>query len=157
VTIAIISTLISSIALAAVAVSLLLQARQLRVTQLQSARSAQFDFIRMQFDRPELTTAVFGDQLSLESVLANWYMKYLELSYLLKAASKESILLQAELLFNGNYFREWWERAREIYRSEAGGKSEREFWAIIDKAFRDAKQRDLAAATSGDSEPNGQS
>ena len=155
--IAIISTLISSIALAAVALSLLLQARQLRVSQLQSARSAQFEFIRMQFDKPELTTAVFGDQLSMEGVLANWYMKYLELSYSLKAASGNSVLLQAELLFSGQYFREWWERAREVYQAEANGKSEREFWTIIDKAFQDARQRDLAAATSTDGKSNGQS
>jgi Family of unknown function (DUF6082) len=152
VVIAVISTLISSIALLGVAASLLLQARQLRASQLQAARSAQFDFVRVQFERPELAAAVFGDKFPLESALANWYMKYLELSYLLKAASRDSILVQATLLFSGKYFLEWWETAQKIYQSEATGKLEKEFLDIIDQAFQDAKQRKIPAAPSPASE-----
>jgi len=153
VVIALISMLISSIALVGVAASLLLQARQLRASQLQAARSAQFDFVKMQFDRPELAAAVFGDKFPLESALANWYMKYLELSYLLKIASRDSVLVQATLLSNGKYFPDWWETARGIYQSEATGKLEREFFAVIDQAFQEAKQRKVPGARSatGDS------
>ena len=139
-TIAVISTLISSIALSGVAASLLLQARQLRASQLQAARAAQFDFIKIQFDKPELASAVFGDQFRAEVSLMNWYVKYMELSYLLKTISKESMILQAKLLFSGNYSREWWNLARDVYKAEAAGRLEREFFAILDAAYEKAVQ-----------------
>jgi hypothetical protein len=139
-TIAVVSTLISSIALAGIAASLLLQARQLRASQLQAARAAQFDFMKMQFDNHELASAVFGNQFRAEVSLMNWYMKYMELSYLLKTISKESIAIQATLLFSGQYAREWWNLARDIYDAEAAGRLEREFFSIIDGAYEKAVQ-----------------
>jgi Family of unknown function (DUF6082) len=153
-TIAVISTLISSIALVAVAASLLIQARQLRASQLQAARTAQFDFMKMQFDNPELASVVFGNQFRAEVSLMNWYVKYMELSYLLKTISKESIIIQAALLFSGKYAREWWNLARDVYKAEAAGRLEREFFAILDGAYEKAVQggASIADPTTGGEE-----
>jgi hypothetical protein len=52
--IAIVSTLISSVALLGVAISLFLQARQLRASQIQTARASQMELMRSALEHPDL-------------------------------------------------------------------------------------------------------
>ena len=147
--IAIISTLISSIALAGVAASLFLQARQLRVSQLQASRAAHFEYIRLLLDRPELATNIFAEQFRPESSVLNWYLKYFELSYLMRAASRDSVLIQITEMFAANYPYEWWKIARPIYETEASSmsKMERDFFTIVNEAFEIATQRKASLNT----------
>ena len=71
--IAIISTLISSIALVGVAVSLVLQARQLRASQIQASRATQVELIKVSIDSRELISDIFnqdsGDYLKSVRVI----------------------------------------------------------------------------------------
>jgi len=147
--IAIISTLISSIALTGVAVSLLLQARQLRASQIQASRSAQVELIKMAVDNRELISQLFGSQPEsyLKDVFINWLFKYLELGYSVKVISAKSVQIQALRLFEFDYPHEWWARAREVYSVEATTKRERQFFAIIDKTFGQAARRNQSGGS----------
>jgi Family of unknown function (DUF6082) len=142
--IAVVSTLISSIALVGVALSLLLQARQLRVNQLQTARAAQVELARFAAENREVIADIFANEPAdyLRDIFINWFVKYLELSYYMKIASRESIQLQASRLFGMDYPFEWWSRVRNIYETEAATKEEREFFTIVDAIYnRTAAQR----------------
>ncbi len=140
--IAVISALISSIALVGVVASLLLQARQLRASQLQASRSTQFDLVKLLLDRPELAETILGDA-SPNDMIVNSYLKYFELSYLMRVASRESVQHQLTGLFTASYPREWWATHRETYKIEAesAGKLELDFFTISDEAFRRATQQ----------------
>jgi Family of unknown function (DUF6082) len=142
-TIAIISILISSIALVAVAVSLLLQARQLRASQIQTSRAAQVELIKLAFDNRELVSEIYGNKSEdyFKGAYINWLVKYLELSYSMKVISEDSARLQITRLFTADYPYEWWARVRDVYDVEATTKSERRFLAITDEAFRLATQQ----------------
>ena len=149
-TIAIISILISSIALVAVAVSLLLQARQLRASQIQTSRAAQVELIKLAFDNRELVSEIYGDKSEdyLKGAYINWFVKYLELSYSMKVISEDSTRLQITRLFTADYPYEWWARVRDVYDVEATTKPERRFLAITDEAFRLATQRRQSGGSS---------
>lgn len=143
--IALISTLISSIALVAVAISLLLQGRQLRISQLEASRVAQSALIQMGLANPSLAAGVFGfsdGEWLAKAALANWQVKTWEMSYLIKAMSAKSVKVQAGELFASDFPREWWSRVRELYGFDATTKREREFFAIVDTEF-ETKQRQV--------------
>jgi hypothetical protein len=96
-TIAIISTLISSIALVGVVVSLLLQARQIRVSQLQASRSAQAEMLKVAIEDPEVASAALGRSdvdVFAREIFLNLQMKTLELHYLLKLYPAANVSLQ---------------------------------------------------------------
>nr|WP_281901592.1 DUF6082 family protein [Phytohabitans aurantiacus] len=87
-TIAIVSTLISSLALVGVMVSLLAQVRQLQVNRLQAFRATQAELIKMALDDPALF-ADPADALAADSESSrrhgflNWHMKHFQLGYVL--------------------------------------------------------------------------
>lgn len=147
---ALISTFISSIALLGVAVSLLLQSRQLRTSQLEASRAAQSALIQMGLANPKLTAEVFGssdrDWLA-KAGLVNWQVKFWEMSYLTKAMSAKSVHVQAAELFASEFPRDWWSRSRELYKVDATTRREREFFTIIDSEF-ERKQRRVEASPS---------
>jgi hypothetical protein len=158
--IAVVSTLISSIALVGVALSLLLQARQLRTTQLQASRAAQLELIRIAADNRGLIFDVLGEadpESYLKGAFINWFFKYMELSYSMRALSEASVRTQATRLFAAGYPYNWWAKAREVYQIEAETKHERQFFNIVDEAFSHAsKQRgpDSAVAEGSGSAPS---
>jgi hypothetical protein len=142
-TIAIISTLISSIALAGVAISLFLQARQLRSAQLEASRTAQSGLITMALTNSRLVSEALGEPDSntfAKSVYINWRFKYMELSYSLGAISAAAVRNQAMIMFKAEFPRTWWTTARDAYRVEAATKLEKGFVAIVDEAFTQATQ-----------------
>jgi Family of unknown function (DUF6082) len=149
--IAIISTLISSIALVGVAASLLLQARQLRASQVQASRVAQIELIKMAIDNRELISDIFGDEPGsyLKARYVNWFFKYLELGYSMKIISEKSVQVQAMMLFDTDYPYKWWIRAREVWEIEASTKRDRNFFKIVDNAFQRTAEQRQAGGSSG--------
>ena len=138
--VAIISTFISSIALAGVAVSLLIQARQLRISQLQVSRAAQFDLLKMGFDRPDIIAGVLDeDPDSFSSAIyMNWTMQYMQLGYDIKTLSANAVRVQAGIMFSANLPRSWWLGARPVWMAYATTKRENEFIAMIDEVYEQA-------------------
>lgn len=145
--IALVSTLISSIALVGVVISLLQQNRQLRISQLEASRAAQSALIQMSLNNSSLAAEAFGfpdGEWFAKAALTNWQVKYWEMSYLIKAMSADSVRGQAAELFISEFPRLWWSRFRELYQADAKTKREREFFSIIDTEF-ERKQRQVEA------------
>jgi Family of unknown function (DUF6082) len=142
-TIAVVSTLISSVALIGVVISLLLQARQLRISQLQASRTAQAELLKVAIEEPEMASVVLGwpsvEQFS-KSMFINLQVKALELSYIIKTSTTISVRLQASLIFRSEFVCEWWRRNRYIYQEEASTRREREFYSIMDDQFSKASE-----------------
>lgn len=141
--IAITSTLISSIALVGIAVSLLLQSRQLRISQLEALRIVQYNLLRMALDNPELIASLVEDrdpESFTKGIFLNWRSKVLELNYEVNAMSADSVRLQAKLMFGGQFSRDWWSETKPIYESEAKTKRQKEFVTLLDEGFEQALQ-----------------
>jgi hypothetical protein len=141
--IALLSTLISSIALVGVAVSLLLQARQLRTSQLQATRAAQLELIKMTIDNPTLATTVLGEddpEVSIEDIFINWHFQYLQFAYENGSIPMPSLPYHMASLFKAEAVRNWWGWARRSYEMDATTRREKQFFAIADQEFQRASR-----------------
>jgi hypothetical protein len=142
VVLSIIATLISSVALIGVAIGLLLQARQLRASQLQASRSLQAELVKLVIEDPSIETVIDSttDPADLpKAAFLNLFIMFLRTSYELKAISKASVSFQAQRIFAVEYPRSWWTLTRDTYmKIEAVTKREKEFAALIDSKFQDA-------------------
>jgi hypothetical protein len=148
--IAIISTLISSIALAGVAISLLLQSRQLRISQLQAANSAQLELIKMALDNPSMASEVLGvpdSDLYAKQVFLNWHIKYLELGYEINAISATGVRQAAEHILATQTALEWWSWNRQLYLGDTTTRRTKQFFAIIDAEFQHLKTASASSAS----------
>jgi hypothetical protein len=161
--IAALSTLISSIALVGVAISLILQARQLRVNQVQIARASQVELLKLGLNNPvaasELVGAADPDGFA-RGVFLNWYVGHLLTSYETGATSKSNIERLARELFAVEASRKWWAMARQSYANDARSRRQKSFFAVVDGEFQRAGQTSESAMTAvgelhqhGDSPP----
>ncbi|MFI6360641.1 DUF6082 family protein [Streptomyces sp. NPDC050743] len=153
-TIAIISELISSIALVGVVITLLLESRQLRTSQLQASRVLQAELIRLAMDYPDIAS-VMGLGISSEGYRKYAFLSLLldsrEMSYSLETMSTRAIQCQARILFNSDYSRTWWVAVREPWNDAATTKNEREFFALIDGEFVAATVHEPGRGPDGES------
>ena len=140
----IITTLISSTALVGVAISLIIQARQLRASQLQTARSLHAELIKIAMGNPTVGTAVETDIDPSDAPKAgylNLYLMFLQTSYSLKAISNSAVRIQAQRIFRSEYACTWWAIVRATFKVEATTRREREFVMLVDVEFEGARQR----------------
>jgi hypothetical protein len=154
--IAILSTLISSIALLGVAMSLLLQARQLRTSQIQATRAAQIELIKFALDNPAMTDELAGPHDSatfVNDTFRNWYVTYLSLGYENRALSKSRLQSLVGVLLEAESSRRWWAAVRRTYDDGATSRREREFFSIVDGEFQRVS-RTFEAAENGDVPPD---
>lgn len=152
--ISIIATLISSVALIGVALGLLLQARQLRASQIQIVRSLHVEFIKMGLDKPFLGAAIESeidpDDLSNAAYL-NSYLTFLQVGYSLKTIPKDLISYHAQRAFEMEFARVWWAWARKSYEIGAATKRDREFFVLVDSEFKNATRSNPDAKGHGGS------
>lgn len=153
--IAIIATFISSIALVGVAIGLILQARQLRTSQIQAVRSLQIELIKIGLNDPLLGTSIDPDVEPSEApkaALLNLTLMVWRVGYSLNTFSRSVISYNARRIFKLEYPRTWWEMAHESYEINASTKREKEFVALVSTEFQNAIQTNRPK-TSG-AEPN---
>ena len=140
--IAVLSTFLSSIALVGVAVGLLLQRRQVQISQLQATRTLQFELFRVAMENPELRPLdkwVTDSNAYPQHIYLNLLVKHMELSFSIRAVSEVSVRIQMAGLFVVEYRRDWWRNAaREVYFAEATTRRERRFARIVDEEFQKA-------------------
>lgn len=137
--IAILSTLISSIALVGVVISLLLQARQLRANQIQVTRASQVELLKFYFDNPAMAAELVGANDSKEftkDIVTNWYVTHLALSYENRAVSKSRLQNIASDLFKSEASRGWWASMGHTYYDGATSRREKEFFAIFEAEYQ---------------------
>jgi hypothetical protein len=140
----IIATIVSSIALIAVAVGLILQGRQLSANRIQIMREMHLELMKVGMENPELGASVYeyADVTEFAKMsLINFTLKFLETGYSLKTISEGSVTLQAAELFRSEFTRTCWATGmRKVYEAEAGTRMEREFFSLVDSAFQDVDQ-----------------
>ncbi|MCW6005839.1 hypothetical protein K1W54_14810 [Micromonospora sp. CPCC 205371] len=138
--VAVISTLISSLALAGVMVSLLLQVRQLQVNRLQAFRVTHAELIKMALDDPTLfadpaDTLAPDSESSRRNGFLNWHMQHFQFGYVIGAFNESGLRAQTSLLFAVPSRRDWWKLVRDYYRIEATTRRERRFFEIVDEEY----------------------
>jgi hypothetical protein len=153
----IIAIIISSMALVGVSVSLILQSRQLKASQIQVMREMHLELIKMGIDNPAVVASIYKDA-SVEDLprtaVLNLTMTLWLTSYSLKTTTKEGVESQARYLFASEYARNWWASAGDVYEVEAVTKIEKEFFAIVDRTFNGVLQAQQAISQS-DAAPSG--
>ena len=151
--IAIVSTLISSVALLGVAVSLVLQARQLRANQVQTARASQVELMRTALENPTVVAEALGAGdcgALVRGVVLNWYLGHLSMSYDIKTLAKPHLRQLARDLFAVEGSRTWWETARLSYGDDVTSRRQRDFFALVDAEFQQiARPPESAIKTPG--------
>jgi hypothetical protein len=141
--ISIVSVLISSIALAGVAVSLLLQARQLRASHIQAARTSQLERIKFYLNDPNPLINVEGiDDIDKykESMHINWYVSHSAFVYENRAVSRTYLQTLARNLFKSETSREWRREYGYTYRESVTSRRDKDFFLIFDQEFQRAIQ-----------------
>lgn len=140
--ISIIATIISSIALIGVAAGLILQARQIRISQIQAVRSLHLELIKTGIDNPSLVAALVSEDTdpseSEKIAYLNLWVEFWRAGYGMKSMSKASIAFYAQLIFEREYARRWWQTGRDLHYIEVSGKRERDFLDIVDAEFQNA-------------------
>jgi hypothetical protein len=161
--IAILSTLVSSIALVGVAISLLLQARQLRANQVQVTYASQLELLKLGLDNPSIITELGmgygGTEDLVKSIYLNWYITHLAISFDTGIMNKPNLEGSLKGLFAVEDSRRWWADARQSYRNDTSSRRRKAFFAIVDGQFQQASRVPEAAETAkphgpcGDSSP----
>ena len=135
----------SLITLAVLVVTALVVWRQMRISQLQTARSHQLALIRMAQERPELRAVHDADRMTFSEwelgAYRNLWMMHLQMQYLTGSLSEDGV--RAALARNG-YFdsdagRQWWDDVRDLYHEQySSTRKYRRFLAMVDDAHRDS-------------------
>ncbi|HZM76975.1 MAG TPA: DUF6082 family protein [Candidatus Limnocylindrales bacterium] len=142
VAIAVISTLISSIALVGVMASLLLQARQFRLGRHQAMLWLQSELIRIALDHPDIWELAKSTPTAQQShIYMNWRIKLMEFGYITGETSEATVRNAASATFASTAWRGWWVVARDFYRLEANIREKRRFFVIMDAEYQTTTRR----------------
>jgi hypothetical protein len=139
------TALLTGVAFAGVATSLLLQWHQTRVSQLVATRERHFELIKLALDDPRYFT-VLGGELDPLEVYAHLMVSHWKLAWDLGELDDTALRGHAGELFGSPVSRKWWNTVRPYWASNDRRRS-RTFVRIMNEAFEKALS-DLAAATS---------
>lgn len=150
-----VAALLSAAALAAVAISVHLQSRELRITREQGVRENQLQLIAILLEHPSLRVDAGSTPSEIleyrRSLYLNLLLRHLQLSYLVGESSDAAVAAQAALQLQRAGTRDFWAENRYLFEVEARGDRRKErFVAILDEQFGSAAQaveseRDLSA------------
>jgi hypothetical protein len=146
---AVLSTVVSSLALIGVATSLFLQLRQLRASQAQTDRLMQIEIIKLVIDNPEFvaaTDAVTGPESARLGAYINYQFSFLRHSFLARTSTEKAIRWQLKRQFSLDFRCTWWAGAREIYQADASNRRGRHFLAIAEEEYQGAIDRGNAVS-----------
>lgn len=136
------SATLSALALCAVAVSTVIQARQARATQLHAARSLHLELLRFAIDRPSYRAALgagfelLDDDEWTSNAYVNLWMMYLKTAFLTGSINEPGLRrILREEIFAGGPGRTYWAAIRSAMAAEADTRSARRFVAIADEEF----------------------
>ncbi len=137
------SALLSGFATFAVAGALLLQIRQIRMSQAQGVRMIQIELMGMLVHNPELRpiSPTLGDvarDQRLRDIYTNLILRYLEMGYEIGYFPARSIRSELVSQFAVEDIRRFWERTRSIQLSSIMNKAQRRFAQLVDEAYEEA-------------------
>jgi hypothetical protein len=149
------AALLAALALCALAVSIRLQVRQTRVSQLQAARTMQLDLIRMAIQDPEYRRVLGQELLDLgmtrwkEHTYLNLWIMYLQMAYLTGAYDDTGIRrVLTDEFFNGASGLRYWPVARKAFDAEATTRRHRRFFDLVEAAYLVAASRETSEESS---------
>ncbi|MEX5636273.1 DUF6082 family protein [Parafrankia sp. FMc2] len=135
------AALLSVLALAGVAVSLVFQARETKASRDQALRSLHVDLLRMAMD-DEVYRRCWGEffdssdpeeqraQLYVNMIFSHW-----ELMFELNALTEVALHEAARIVLAGPDGRRFWEGSREIRARSVSSRRKRRFHAIVDEEY----------------------
>jgi hypothetical protein len=140
------SALLAGVAVVVVAVSLLMQVRQIRISQVQAARMMHLELMRMLTSDPLLRftspSAVGIDEEEWrKNIYTNLFFKYLEMGYEIGHISEESLRQHFTGQFRLIHAREFWRRVGGTFQVDADRKATRRFYDIVEEEHRRALAR----------------
>jgi Family of unknown function (DUF6082) len=141
-----ISAIISSVALIGVAVGLFLQARQLRIANLQTYRASHVELMKQGIEHPELwadpaDTVGPTPELTRRYSTLNMQLRHLELGYLIGEIAEPSLRQNLSRIFKVPARRDYWIIVAEANRINAqSNRRKRRFVEITDEECRRAAQ-----------------
>ncbi|MFG1864827.1 DUF6082 family protein [Microbispora bryophytorum] len=140
------SAVLAALAFVAIAISLILQASQLRSARVQVVRNIHRDLLRLAMENPSLYRPVIGaeahatDDDVRQHLYAVLWMNYMSLAFEERVVFESS--LRKEMLrgmFTSQSGRDWWERVRDAWHDGTrGSRAERKFYEIVDSEYRRA-------------------
>lgn len=140
-----ISAVISGVALAGIAVSLFLQARELDLTREQMFRNYHLDLIRFSLENPRFISSwgyISAEGSSLDDVLrvgySNMIVSFWSTSYVTRSVEQRELQLNFAHMFKGEAGRNYWEGSRDEWRESNGSRRQKKFFKIADAEYRKA-------------------
>ncbi|MEH1125250.1 DUF6082 family protein [Micromonospora sp. CPCC 206061] len=142
------SAVLSGLAVVGVAISLIVQSRQLRVGQIQAMRVMQLELMRLLLEDPMLATisptslGVSREQWRREIYL-NLLFKYLEMGYATKYVPEGSLREHIRDQFQVEGARVFWGRARPLWASNRSNNARRRFFDIVEAEYARHPQSEI--------------
>jgi hypothetical protein len=140
------SALLSGFAVVGVAVSLLMQVRQMRISQVQAARMMHLELMRTLTADPTLratSTSAVGVSRSRwrRNIYTNLFFKYLEMGYQIGHISEESLRQHFAAQFQLAHAREFWRRNGDTFRVDADSRATIRFLNIVQEEYSRSLER----------------
>jgi hypothetical protein len=148
-----VSAVLSALALCGIALSLLLQWRQVRIAQIITARERQFELIQLGLTNPELIYARIdgiSDDVLPHAQYANLWVAHWKLLWDLKLVREPEVAHLAAELFTDDTARLWWEKVGPHWNISGSRRSNR-----FVKIMMESHQRVTEARASAGAPPPG--
>jgi Family of unknown function (DUF6082) len=138
-----ISAVLAGVALLAVAVSLIYQARQTKVGQLQAVHSMQLELVALAYDNPDLMAGwTSGSGTSYAEWRKNTYLnlifRYLRMDYELGNLSDKGLQRNMRNRFKSILGRTYWSEAKSAWEIASDNRRRRRFYEITETAFKES-------------------
>lgn len=140
------SALLSGLALAGLALSVLLQTRQLKIGQFQGMRAMQLELMRMLLEDPALAaispkTHNISRKQWRREIYINLLFKYLEMGYAIGYVGEEGLRGHIREQLDVPSARQFWKRSRQLWDVSATSPTRRRFFNLVDGEYHAAVDR----------------
>jgi len=138
-----VAAIISALSLAGVTVSLLLQAKQARISQSEALRTRHFELFRLAYEHSDLGR-VWSEQDPpfptewRKHTYTNQIMMYFRMSHAMGESTDWEIREHAARLFSTIVGREFWARAGPLYLTTSRSRAHRKFCQLVQEEFERA-------------------
>jgi hypothetical protein len=143
------SAILSGLALLSVAASLLFQARQTKVSQMQAARMLQLELFALAYEHPDLREGWSPDpRLSPAEWRKRTYMNlifaYLRMTYVMQEITDADLQRSMANRFTDRRGIEYWAAAREAFQKGISSRRDLQFFNIADQEYYVALDREAS-------------
>lgn len=144
---AIISLIISAAAMVGVAVSLIYQSRQTKISREENMRVYHRELLGMAMNDPALRVcwgepmASLPEEKARQVMFSNLIVSWWQSAYIVKDSTDEQLALLLDSFFRGEIGREYWALSGESWRTiseAADSKRKKRFVFIVDERYRAA-------------------